>query len=180
MGRREWGLSAVAARNKTAMTTAQRERFLGEMGALFGAAGGTEISGRILAWLLICDPPEQTLTSIQNAVGASKASVSTVTRTLMEVGFIERTPTAAPGARGISFRVSPGAWNTLLERRFEMLRRLLDLGKDASQMLSGAPPEARERVEQMIEFHSFVLGELEGTAKRWRRRQRVTTRTKRQ
>ncbi|GIH67164.1 hypothetical protein [Microbispora siamensis] len=34
------------------------------------------IAGRVLAWLMICDPPEQSAGQIAEAIGASRASVA--------------------------------------------------------------------------------------------------------
>jgi biotin operon repressor len=48
--------------------------------------------GRVYGWLLICDPPQQSLTQLADALSVSKASVSTVARQLQEAGMVERLP----------------------------------------------------------------------------------------
>ena len=47
------------------------------------------ITGRILGWLLICDPPEQSAGEIAEAIGASRASLTTSMR-LLTVGELVR------------------------------------------------------------------------------------------
>jgi hypothetical protein len=42
------------------------------------------ITGRILGWLMICDPPEQSPAEIAAAIGASRASLTTNIRLLIE------------------------------------------------------------------------------------------------
>ena len=52
--------------------------------------GLPRMAGRIFGWLLLCDPPEQTLEDLAGALHGSKASMSTMTRLLAGAGLIER------------------------------------------------------------------------------------------
>jgi DNA-binding transcriptional regulator GbsR (MarR family) len=144
------------------------QQFIRDMGALFASTGGSAISGRILGWLIVCDPPEQSLVEIQAAVGASKASVSTMTRMLVESGFIERA--AGNDARRIAFRVHEDVWSIMMERRFGMLAQLIETGERGRQALRGTPVRRRRQLDAMIEFCGFMHEELSGISQRWRRR----------
>jgi DNA-binding IclR family transcriptional regulator len=66
---------------------------------LFELLGGPRTMGRVYGWLLICDPPQQSLTQLADALSVSKASVSTVARELQEAGMVERLP--SPNRLGI-------------------------------------------------------------------------------
>ncbi|MDQ6608042.1 MAG: MarR family transcriptional regulator, partial [Actinomycetota bacterium] len=46
--------------------------------------------GRALGWLLVCDPPAQSAAELAESLQASKGSISTSTRALLRMGFIER------------------------------------------------------------------------------------------
>lgn len=46
--------------------------------------------GRALGWLLVCEPPEQSAAELAETLQASKGSISTATRVLLRLGFIER------------------------------------------------------------------------------------------
>lgn len=48
--------------------------------------------GRLYAWLMICDPPQRSLTDLATELGVSKTAVSTVARQLEAGGMIERAP----------------------------------------------------------------------------------------
>ena len=144
------------------------QQFVRDTGALFASAGGSTIGGRILGWLIVCDPPEQSLVEIQAAVGASKASVSTMTRMLVESGFIERA--AGAEARRIAFRVREDAWTIMMERRFGLLTQLIETGERGRQALRGTPVRRRRQLDAMIEFCEFMREELFGISDRWRRR----------
>lgn len=80
-------------------------QFAEEVGLLFERFGLSRMGGRILGWLLICDPPRQSSTDLAVALGASKGSISTATRFLISAGMIERSP--VPGARGHFFEITP-------------------------------------------------------------------------
>lgn len=57
----------------------------------FGVAGGMSRStASVLAHLTVCDPPQQTASEIQLALGLSAGSVSSALNTLRRVGLIQR------------------------------------------------------------------------------------------
>ena len=47
-----------------ATLTPQQSAFIEEMGQFLGGYGMTPMAGRMWAWLLLCDPPEQTAAEI--------------------------------------------------------------------------------------------------------------------
>ena len=53
------------------------EHFVEELGLLFAELGQPRMMGRMLAWLLICEPPDQSSSDLVGALGASKATIST-------------------------------------------------------------------------------------------------------
>jgi DNA-binding MarR family transcriptional regulator len=93
-------------------------------------------------WLLICDPPQQSLTQLADALSVSKASVSTVARQLREAGMAERLP--SPNRQHL-YRVTP-------------LSQML-LGIEACEfglsVLGADRAEQRERVEDFRHFCEF-------------------------
>ena len=74
--------------------------------------GGPRTMGRVYGWLLICDPPQQSLTELARTLSISKASVSTVARQLQEGGMIERLPSST---RQHLYRVTPGGFASVLD-----------------------------------------------------------------
>ena len=48
------------------------------------------MSGRMLAWLLICDPAEQTAADLAHDLQASRGAISGAARALETAGFIRR------------------------------------------------------------------------------------------
>ncbi len=135
------------------MNQASAERFIEELGMLFELEAGTpRMVGRALGWLLVCEPAEQSAADLAEVLQASKGSISTATRLLVRMGFIERT--RLKGERFDRFRVRPDAWDEFFWRaeQFEPHRRVLRLGLDA---LADEPIGRRERLLELDGLYAW-------------------------
>jgi DNA-binding transcriptional ArsR family regulator len=129
------------------MDQAAIDRFVEEVGVMLEQdVAAPRMVGRVLGWLLVCDPPEQSAAELREALGASKGSISTATRLLLRMGYIERS--RVRGERFDRFRARPEAWDETFWRteQFSGPRRTLRLGLDA---LADEPAERRERLEEL-------------------------------
>jgi hypothetical protein len=108
--------------------------------------------GRVLAWLLVCEPPQQSAADLAERLQASKGSISTATRLLVRLGLIERV--RVRGERFDRFIARPRAWDEYLwrEEQFSAPRRVLRLGLDA---LADEPPQRRERLEELDSIYAW-------------------------
>jgi DNA-binding MarR family transcriptional regulator len=143
-----------------------RERhFAEEFGLLLAEFGAAPMFGRIMGHLLICDPPEQSSAEIAEALGASKGSVSTSTRQLIQAGMIERVP--RPGSRATYFRIRAHAWTEMM--RVEIARSVVmrERAEQGLALLSHAPPARRERLESLRDFFRFLEREWPRLVARW-------------
>ncbi len=110
-----------------------RIRFVEEIGGLPRIHGTPRAVLRVLGWMVVCEPPEQTAPELQDQLGLSAGSVSTALRGLCDAGVLERV--ARPGDRRIFYRLSPQGWEHALEARFRAfteLRRLAQRALDAA------------------------------------------------
>lgn len=147
----------------------RQQRLLAEdFGLFFEETGHTRMDGRTAAWLLIADPPVQSLTDIADALGVSKAAVSAAARALLHAGMVERV--SEPGRRGDSYRSLPGRLDRVLQLdHLQTLRRLVDraLGlvadKDQSQSNYAL-------LHEMRDFLEFLQAEIPGLMARWQAR----------
>jgi hypothetical protein len=103
----------------------EEAEFVNRLGLFMQMLGGPGTMGRVYGWLLICDPPQQSLTQLAEALKVSKASVSTVARQLQEGGMIERLPSPT---RQHLYRVKPGGFASVLDTQLSRMR----LGIDAA------------------------------------------------
>jgi hypothetical protein len=159
---------------------AKAERFVEELGVMLEMdVGAPRMVGRVLGWLLVCDPPEQSAAELTEALQASKGSISTATRVLLRLGYIERA--RFRGERFDRFRARPEAWDEFFWRQeqFSGPRRVLQLGLDA---LAGEPEARRARLQELDAIYAWWaerIGRLrdEYLAERRRTRDRETKRS---
>jgi hypothetical protein len=129
------------------------ERFIEELGMQFELEGGApRMVGRVLGWLLVCEPPEQSAAELAERLQASKSSISTATRLLLRMGLIERV--RVRGERFDRFVALPEAWDEYLwrEDQFSAPRRVLSLGMEA---LADEPATRRARLEQLDSIYAW-------------------------
>lgn len=115
-------------------------------------AGTPRMVGRVLGWLLVCEPPEQSAAELAEFLQASKGSISTATRVLLRMGLIERSH--ARGERFDRFRALPEAWQDHLWRddQFTAPRHVLRLGLEA---LADESAERRARLEALDSMYAW-------------------------
>jgi DNA-binding MarR family transcriptional regulator len=138
-----------------------------ELAMVFERDGLPRMAGRIFGWLLVCDPPEQTMEELAAALQGSKASMSTMTRVLVQAGLIERV--RQPGARRDHFRIRPGQWERLWRSRLDALSEALRLMERGQELLAGAPPARRGRLDELHDQYRFFERELPALVERWLR-----------
>lgn len=148
----------------------KRQRFIEDMALLYEKAGHTRMQGRIIAWLMICEPPHQTAGEIAAALQASKASISTNIRMFVDFGVIERF--TRPPERRDFYRLGDDAWARAVERGFPLIAAFGGLAERGLGLV-GDGPEARARLREMAEFYEFYERELRAVLARWERRKRV-------
>jgi DNA-binding transcriptional regulator GbsR (MarR family) len=148
---------------------AQLAGIIEELSLLFEKSGMPRIAGRIVGWLLVCDPPYLSIDELRKLTGASKASVSTMTRLLMHMQLVERA--SAPGRRQMLFQIQPGAWSRSEEAQIALIRSFSDIAARLDGALAGASRERRARVLDMRENYRFWERELPRLVAKLRRKE---------
>ena len=130
----------------------EESEFVDRLGLFFELAGGSRTMGRVYGWLLICDPPHQSLTQLGDALSVSKASVSTVARQLQEGGMVQRLP--SPNRQHL-YRVTPGGFTSVLGTQASRMRLGVEAAEFGLSVLGEDRAEQRERVEDFRDFCEF-------------------------
>jgi predicted transcriptional regulator len=125
--------------------------FVEEMGQYLGSLGMTPMSGQMLAWLLICDPAEQTAADLSESLRASRGAISSAARALETAGFIRRS--RRRGERREYFSIPPGGIRNLLAGASQIYHRMTEIASHGIGVVADLPPPARRRI---VEFHDFV------------------------
>jgi DNA-binding transcriptional regulator GbsR (MarR family) len=129
-------------------------RYAEEVAVVLGGMGLQPACGKLLGWLLICDPPQQSSAQLADALGLSKASVSTGMRALERIGLARRV--AVPGVRGHAYEMRPDALIEISSdagRAYRQIRELMDRGLT---LLADAGRSRGERLRISRDFYAFI------------------------
>jgi hypothetical protein len=122
--------------------------------------------GRVAGWLAICDPPEQTVAEIAEALQASRSAIGTALTMLETWGSAQRT--RVPGERADRVRLSPLMTQGLESpAEYGALAALAQHGLDT---LGDASPARKARLLETRAFANFLLERLPALAAEWRER----------
>ncbi len=140
-------------------------RYVEQWGMLFEQLGATRVMGKVLGWLLVCDPPHQAAAEIADAVGASISSVSTATRALAQSAFVERI--GMPGERSAHFQIRPGMWSQLIRARMGHLAAMRKLAEEGVRLVPPGREERTLRLREVRSYCDFIDRELPALLERW-------------
>ncbi len=149
--------------------TFKKTHFVEEMGLMFESVGLPRMAGRIFGWLLISDPAQQSSADLAAVLQASKGSISSMTRLLIQLGLIERT--SVPGDRRDYFQVKPHAWSHMTEQRLAQIAAFRQLAEKGLDLLKDDPPFLQRRLREMRDIHAFWERELPQLNQRWEQEQ---------
>ena len=139
--------------------------FVDRMGLFMETLGGARTMGRIYGWLMICDPPQQSLSDLAATLSVSKASVSTVARQLQEAGMVERLPSVARQHR---YRITPGGFTHVLNVQLTLMGSGIQTADFGLQLLGDDRAEQRERLQDFRDFCEFSISDYrDELTRRW-------------
>ena len=126
--------------------------------------GMPQMTGRVLGWLLVCDPVEQTAAQLAEALDASKGSISGATGMLVRSRLVDRLHIR--GERADRFRLRPEAWDEQLRDQpaTDAARAVLAQGLEA---LAGEPRARRLRLEELDGFYAWWQSRNQGLWDEW-------------
>jgi DNA-binding transcriptional regulator GbsR (MarR family) len=103
-------------------------------------AGWPPITGRVLGWLLVCDPAEQSAAELAEAIQSSRASLTGTLRVLTTAGLVHQVTRV--GGRTTYYRIDDGAWSAVLRQRFQHVSAFTDITRRGMAMLGEDSPAA--------------------------------------
>ena len=141
-------------------------QFAEDFGIFFEKLGFPRMAGRIWGWLLTCNPPHQNAEQIAAGVEASRGSVSTMTRLLMQLGLIERV--GLPGERSGFYGVRSGGFAAILQARMRITTELRKVVEHGLEMLKDEPDSARRHLEEYRDLCRFFEREFPALIDKWK------------
>ena len=152
-------------------TEEERKNFVEEVGIVFEQTGMPRMAGRVFGWLLIAEPSHQNTEQIAGGLLASRGSISTTTRLLIQHGFVERL--SLPGVRHDYFRLREDAWEHLMERGIEdEIKMFLRLSERGLEMVPEGNSSSRKWLEEMRDLYAFLQAEIPAVRERWQKQRK--------
>ncbi len=140
--------------------------FADEVGRFYARNYGMPpVTGTVVAWLLICDPPQQTAAELSARLRASRSAIGGALSSLEAQGMVRRSRVA--GERAERVVLNPEYWERSLEggEEYAELGRLLRRGLE---VLRDAPPSRRGRLLEAAAFTRFIRERTPALAEEWR------------
>ena len=145
--------------------TKQLLHYVEDFGLYFEHFGLARTAGRMLGWLLICDPPHQTMDELVEALQVSKSSISTMSRLLIQIGLVSKV--SFPGERKDYYRVGENAWIQGWETKNNQTTQMKQMAAKGLALLPQEETERRERLQEMHDLYAFLEEELPKLTQRW-------------
>jgi DNA-binding transcriptional regulator GbsR (MarR family) len=146
-------------------TSFEEKHFIEDFGLLFEESGHPRMAGRILGCLLISDQPHLSTNEIADTLQASKGSLSTMTRFLLQMGLIERV--GLPAKRVDYFRIKTGAWPQLVRHAVYELSALRKLAERGLELMDEKNLELRGPLQDARDLFAFLEKEYPLLIERW-------------
>lgn len=155
------------------MTTEAELDFADRVATFFEREGFPPIAGRVVGWLLICEPREQSAAQLAETLGASRSSIGNATRMLTTSGIVHGV--RHRGERQETFRIDPDAWSRMLAERYAKTTAFREVIESGLEVLADEPAERRARLESVHALYRFLEAELPALWARWEATQQRST-----
>ncbi len=117
------------------------DRFINDMGLHWEGAGASRMMGRILGWLLICQPAHQSSQQLMDKLQTTSGTISTNTRMLIMMGLLEKVHVA--GERASYFQIAEDAWHKTLTEHMKHMSAVRALVAGSIHRLEGTHDTSR-------------------------------------
>ena len=148
------------------MATHAQLAFADHAGSFYAREYGfPPVTGRVLGYLIVCEPPQQTINELADALLASRSAITGAIRQLEGFHAVRRTRAAGDRLDRVSLdpsAVQPKGFSPApyLEQA-ALTQEALALLEDA-----GAPPERRAVLEDAAAFYGFLAKDFPRGARR--------------
>jgi DNA-binding transcriptional regulator GbsR (MarR family) len=123
--------------------------------------------GRVLGYLLVCEPRAQTIAELSEALLASRSAITGALSVLERTDAVRRS--RAAGERMDRVRID---FSSAQARGFDIseYQELGDLAREGLEVLSDAPPERRAELLELVAFAEFLVESTQALRREWEAR----------
>ena len=126
--------------------------------------GMAPMVGRLIGYLAVCDPREQTISELAEALLASRSAIAGAVSSLENLGLIRRS--RAAGERMDRVRIDMSSSHAMGFDVSEQ-REAADLAREGLRLLADAPPERRAILLEWVAFADFLVERMPVLEQEW-------------
>jgi DNA-binding transcriptional ArsR family regulator len=123
--------------------------------------------GRLIGYLTVCDPPEQSIGELSEALLASRSAITGAVKTLETLHLIARTRRA--GDRMDRVRIDMSSPHAMGFDTSEYTEQQA-LAREGLSVLEGAPQERRAILNELVAFAQFLTEQIPLMEQAWEAR----------
>ena len=129
------------------------------------------IAGRLIGYLAVCDPPQQTIADLADALLASRSAITGAVKLLEGYRAVHRT--RAAGDRVDRVSLDPAG---LEPKGFDAAgyREMAALAREGLSLLNDAPPDRRGVLEDVAALGDFLAERMPALLEEWRAHRAAT------
>jgi biotin operon repressor len=147
------------------MPTDAEITFADHAGRLYARRYGmAPMVGRLLGYLAICDPREQSIAELAEALLASRSAITNAVKTLEVLGLIRRSRAAGERMDRIHIDITAPRSTGFDITEY---REQGDLAREGLALLADAPPERRAVLLEWAAFADFLVARLPELEQDW-------------
>jgi DNA-binding MarR family transcriptional regulator len=128
-------------------------QWVDQVAAFLARDGMPPIAGRVLGWLMVCEPAEQSAAEIAQANSASRASLTTNLHILTTMGFVTRR--THRGARTAYYRIEDHAWEQVVQRQIAAVAGFRRIASDGLALV-GADSQRASRIRDAADTFAWM------------------------
>jgi MarR family len=141
--------------------------FADHMGRFYARRYGyPPMAGRLLGYLSVCDPREQTLGELSDALLASRTAIAQAVKTLEDLGVIRRSRSAGQRADRVCIDLNSSRAMGFDVSEYEELG---DLAREGLEAIDDAPAERRAVLLETVALADFLRDRLPALHEEWKK-----------
>ncbi len=127
--------------------------FVEQLGQHLYGRGMQRMAGRVWAWLLICEPAEQTAEQLALELHASRGAISGAVRALTAAGVVQRS--RRRGDRREFFSAPPGAIRRMVANAGAVMGQGREIADEGLALLAARPAADRARLLEFRDLYAY-------------------------
>jgi DNA-binding transcriptional regulator GbsR (MarR family) len=126
--------------------------------------GFAPVTGRVIGYLSVCQPMEQSINDIAEALFTSRSAINGAIKTIENMNLIQRTRPA--GTRADLISLNPRDWKDTGFQASEYMQSAA-LAREGLELLKDASPERRQPLEMMVSMNDFLAERIPKLYDEW-------------